>query len=209
MYPPTFSTPPRVYIAAPFFNPVQVTIVQQIEDLLQLHKYDYYSPRLHSGSAGLTSAERKNYDAWTPIINSNVSELYKCDIVLAVLAYAQPDGWSLCVGQFQETEYAKHGAVPFKTYIKTEIKEVSKVLELPDNGVVWECGAAHILGKPIVGFHPTKPFKEMNLMLSHTIDGFISGFDILHCFLAGHHSLTEDPKYPDWTESNKFKGEVI
>lgn len=184
---------PRIYIAAPFFNSEQVRIVAMIEGLIKSFDFPFYSPRLDSGSRLLSPEDRKIREKWQPVLHSNIDELDKADLILAVLEYAMPQGYSLFAG---------------RSHI--DVVGEMKKLELPDNGVVFECGYAYARGKSIIGFHSTKPLDEMNLMLSHTMSGHITGFEDLARFLQpGINEYGEDASTMNWNYVQQYRGEVI
>lgn len=162
---------PKIYIAAPFFNLPQNQIVVAIESALDSNSFPYYSPRIHSGSAYMTPEQRKDPKAWEPVFKSNTDELDRCDLMIAVIEYAMPDTQSVTLNTW---EIGQGGGNPVK-------------LEVPDSGVVWEMGAFHHMGKPIVAFHSSGA-KKLNLMLSHSCNGFIRGFDQLKQFLTCPYS---------------------
>ncbi len=177
---------PMVYIAAPFFNPNQIDLVRIIEGICSANRLQFYSPRLHSGSHLLTPEERRNNASWKPILKSNITELHRCDLVVAVVEYRMPKNHKLAV-------------------YNTETRVVTKAeleLELPDAGVIFECGYAYATGKTIVGFHSQKSVSSLNLMLSHTIAGFVTGFTDLSDFLVWKNNSW------DWSVATRFTGEV-
>lgn len=179
-----------IYIAAPFFNVEQVKIVNKIEDMCVLRGLACYSPRLHSGSHELTPEQRKDFNAWKPILQSNIDAVEESRVLLAVVEYAMPSDWHLCAVQWatqSEKDYNHSG-------LRMEPKEL-KTLELPDNGVVFECGYAYKSDVPIVGFHRTKHPDELNLMLSHTMLGLVTGFRSLEMFLRNWERY-------DWSADN-------
>jgi len=184
----------KVYIAAPFFNAEQRSIVTRIEMLLTRYGYDYYSPRLHSGSDKLTPEQRKDQSKWLPILQSNIDQLDECDILLAVVEYAMPTGISL-------RPVTISVSYPPREHIG------DKAIELPDNGVVWECGYWYTTGKPAIGFHSTKPISELNLMLSHTLTGFVTGFTQLEDVFQSQPGMRGG--MPNFNALQHFKGDVI
>jgi nucleoside 2-deoxyribosyltransferase len=73
----------HAYIAAPFFSPAQITVVDKIESLLLMHGYTYFSPYAESraiwkGRApkDCTAEERK------AVINGNVRGLVQADVLV-------------------------------------------------------------------------------------------------------------------------------
>jgi nucleoside 2-deoxyribosyltransferase len=76
-------TTPRVYLAAPFFNPRQVTIVEAIEASLDGLGISYYSPRREGVLSGMTVAERRA--AVARIFDANVLNIKQAELVVAVI----------------------------------------------------------------------------------------------------------------------------
>jgi nucleoside 2-deoxyribosyltransferase len=168
-----------VYIAAPFFNDPQTEIVSRIEDLCGRHGLRYYSPRLHSGSGGLTPAEKKDPASWKPVLESNIQALHECTLLIAVIEYALND-ISDKLGIWNPGD-------------EQEAPSLIEIPEIPDTGVVFECGYVYALNHTaygtahptaIIGFHTTKQPEKLNLMLSHTLDGYVQGYDNLGRFLG-------------------------
>ena len=133
---------PRVFIASPLFNPAQIAIIRDIETLLAENDFSFYSARLHSGSDKLTPEQKRDLRAWDPIFESNVQGLDDCDVMIAVLEYAFPDGQQLVL---QDRRGLDAGA-----------DSIDTVLELPDAGTVWEMGYHQAQGKLVLGFHSNK-----------------------------------------------------
>ena len=177
-----------IYIAAPFFNPVQVGIVSNIEYLCDMHSLTYYSPRRDSGSALLRPEERRRFESWKPILQSNKDAIPRSKMILAVVEYAMPHGYKLVPAKEctmpQTLDYPAHTDwIPI---------DGAKPVELPDNGVVWECGHADALNIPIFAFHRTKHPNELNLMLSHTVQGMLTGYEKLSILLGNFHQIMND-----------------
>ena len=149
----------KVYIAAPLFNPAQIEIIESIEELCYDASLDFYSPRLHSGSSLLSPEDRRHFEKWTPVFESNEQALHQCDCMIAVLEYAQTPGFRLGL------EVVTNSGDPMD-FIP---------LEIPDTGVVWEMGVMNALNKPVFGYHSTKQPEQMNLMLTHSLAGMLCG----------------------------------
>ncbi len=227
-------TPAEVYIAGPFFNPVQIETISKIETLLANLGIPYYSPRLHSGSADMTPEQRRDPQAWVPVFNSNIQYLTQVQVVIAVVSYEIPDGsafgslrpiglqesWSSpdpsvfqCMGKRQHPEHPDDQELSRWPYKFTS-------LELPDTGTVYEMGfirghraamhsyaSSHVFYRcpPCIGFHPTKLSAQMNLMLTHGVDGFITGHDDLLQFF---HPTYRERRGFDTSVVQGWKGDV-
>jgi hypothetical protein len=108
-----------------------------------------------------------------PIFQANEDALSECDVLLAVLDYALPEGTKL--GLCQEGECSSS---TLDWHLTTE-------LNLPDNGTVWEMGYCRALGIPVIGFYPEPRAPEaLNLMLSHGTEGIVLGWEKLDYFMG-------------------------
>ena len=165
----------KIYCAGPFFNSAQVAIVSRIENLLTERGYKFYSPRLHSGSANFTPEMKKSREKWAKVFQSNIEQLEGCDVLLVIVEYALPEHQSLRLG--------------WDSCDLSSFEPISK-LELPDIGTIFELGYLACFAKghgnpinqtnqKIIGFHSQKAPSQFNLMLSHSLDGVITGFDQL------------------------------
>jgi nucleoside 2-deoxyribosyltransferase len=195
-----------IYIAAPFFNHEQTTIVANIEFMCDENGLTYYSPRKHSGSRLLRPEDRRVFDKWKPILQSNIDAIQQSRCILAVIEYAMPNGTALVAGkQYTAMANPSTGTV-WKSW---KVPDDAKPIELPDAGVIWECGNAFARNIPIFAFHRTKCPNEMNLMLSHTVVGMLTGFDRLTEFLKHYDGVMHDPMYDTTGLWAKPTSEVI
>lgn len=69
----------HVYIAAPFFNPNQITRVALVETLLEKHGFTYFSPRKQSAIGPISSPEvrKKSFDM-------NINGIEESEFVIAI-----------------------------------------------------------------------------------------------------------------------------
>jgi nucleoside 2-deoxyribosyltransferase len=173
---------PKVFIASPLFNKPQVEIIHRIESMLAASGFEFYSARMHSGSADMTPEQRKDPKAWDPIMASNLRGLDECEAMIAVVEYAMPKGHNLCLHR------------------SAELGKSDKPLrvELPDAGTIWEMGYHRAQGKPIVAFHSIKQPDQLNLMLSHGICGVVTGWDDLAQFIQGPSAKSGNPEGNYW-----------
>lgn len=73
----------KVYIAAPFFNEEQLSLVKQIESTLDEAEIEYFSPRLGGVIKDMTEEEKKIH--MDGIFESNVEMLQWANCVIAVI----------------------------------------------------------------------------------------------------------------------------
>jgi nucleoside 2-deoxyribosyltransferase len=76
-------TPIKVYIASPFFNPIQLERVKWIEETLDELGINFFSPRSFGTLQGMTIEEKRISSK--KIYNSNVDNIKDCNVFLAVL----------------------------------------------------------------------------------------------------------------------------
>ena len=73
----------KVYIAAPFFNPEQLEVVQRIEALLKDHDIAYFSPRFDGTLRNMDAKERA--EKMGAMFRSNVDHMDWCTHCVAVI----------------------------------------------------------------------------------------------------------------------------
>jgi nucleoside deoxyribosyltransferase len=141
-----------IYIASPFFNPEQLAIVQQIEDVLEAAGVDYFSPRKEGVLKPDASTEERRQ-----VFASNVDNIQSnCTLMIAVTHYALSDKICLAV--------TENGPVGQPSNILLKLNQ-------PDTGTTFEIGAAYAAGIPLVAFHPA-PQDKLNIMLANAFGGF-------------------------------------
>lgn len=158
-----------IYIAGPFFNEPQVSLVKDIERVLERTGYEFFSPR---------TADLNNFNKHPGIDDGQASTIFeldyamikKCVVVVAVADFLLRENTELVLRD------TKNGMV-------------RAAVKIPDTGTVWEMGAAYALGIPVFMLY-VDPSKKLNLMLSQSCAGVIHGLDelelVAHCnFRAG------------------------
>lgn len=161
------------YLAAPFFNPAQVALVERIEQLFEHNCVELFSPRKHPAN---TSGKPIDADTAEDIFNGNIEGIQKARGVLAVLDYLLPEPQQLRLvapATIDDSEHA--GSVEV-------FRPASGPLALPDSGTVWEMGHAYAM-MDIVGF-TTNPHARLNLMLTQSCSGVLCGFGRLATWVA-------------------------
>lgn len=191
---------PKIFIASPLFNPEQVDIIKAVETLCESRGLDYYSARKHSGSNHLSPEDRKSHSKWEPVFESNEQGLRDADLMIAVLEYALPEEVELGLRRTQildelSPEILRNAGVNSGDTPRT--RQTFTPIEIPDAGTIFEVGYFRAMGKPVIGFHSTKPSANMNLMLTHGCHGMVSGWENLALFFAHPDAST------DWEAHNK------
>ena len=172
----------KVYIAGPFFNPQQVEQVARIENVLESAGVDFFSPRLqHGGGTGVKQPVPTvgSRDMAERVFRKNFEEIEDCTAMLAVLDYLLPPGDGLAL---------VNGG------------NVQRFLSLPDTGTIWEMGVAYGQGIPVTGFM-VSPQSYMNLMLTQSMHGVITSYEMLRESAEEMRTKRDHLKGPDWTGS--------
>lgn len=140
-----------VYLAGPFFNPAQLDLIREVEDLLIEAGQHVFSPRQTAESNALRD-NPKNPDLLRAVFERNRVELERCDWVFAVLDWLMPVG---------------HELVRLEPEDPMKSPPVGKVtpVRIPDSGTVWELGYANARQKPVLGFTVA---STLNLMLTQS-----------------------------------------
>ena len=74
----------KVYLASPFFNPQQLSVVEKIEDLASsMPEYELYSPRKDGILIDMTPEQRKKASA--SVFRTNCKRIVESDLVIAVI----------------------------------------------------------------------------------------------------------------------------
>lgn len=146
-----------VYLAGPLFNEPQLNILRYLERTLEENGFDFFSPRLHSGSHKILKEERLDRSKWESVFSSNIQAMEKADIMVGVVDYLREAGDTLCV----QTIYPGNNVS-------------TKGVYLPDTGTVFEVGYFKALKKPVYAY-TERDIYSLNLMLTHSFDGLIAG----------------------------------
>lgn len=158
-----------LYLAAPFFNPVQVATMEELETLCQSKGVSFFSPRLHAPQMGPEATPEQQAKTFA----GDVEGINKSCGVLAHLDWMLPRG-------------------------ETVLRRVSRAtgveeseLHIPDNGTVWEMGYARGIKKLVVGWTLFKD-RRINLMITCGCDLFLRGIPQVATFLDIWHSNTRN-----------------
>lgn len=71
----------KIYLGAPFFNPAQLKLVEELEDIFSAHQV--FSPRKEGIMTNMTPEERRSQAR--RLFKQNVDNIDWCDILLAVI----------------------------------------------------------------------------------------------------------------------------
>ncbi len=166
----------EIYFAAPFFNPAEVAVCLEVENLLAAWQRKHFSPRKDAGNAERQGDVRRNAKS---IFDANERALRRCTEVVAWLDRPQVPGLGICLCA------APTVAVDRWTF-------VSGPFEQTDLGVAWELGWVKGFNehehqstrKKLTGFS-LKPrgTGKINLMLTQCLDFVIHGYEELNAYL--------------------------
>lgn len=148
-----------IYLAAPFFNDLEVQTVERIETTMLGCFRTIFSPRW-LGTNLNRPANRKT------INRANIYYLNQCDTVLAWIDRLMPNDQTIGL-------LGKSGTVI-----------VRDLGCKPDDGVLFEIGYAVAKDKPVMVFTTLDP-KKINVMLLENVKGFIYGWDNLLKVMQG------------------------
>jgi nucleoside 2-deoxyribosyltransferase len=150
----------RIYNAGPFFNSAQRASMDRLEALEKKRGLDFFAPRL-SPETERIAAEGFTPEIGAEIFERDVAEIGRATVMVAMLDWALPEG-----------EEIRHvGPEAGQTFkLKHYHKALSRPLNLPDSGTVWEMGRAHAQALPVIAcrFDLNNP---LNVMLTESSFG--------------------------------------
>lgn len=83
-----------IYLASPFFTPMQNEVLERVEHFMRVHGVSFYSPRLQDGNFGDVPPEEKQLKA-RQIFHADVLNVFRCGAMLAYTdgeVYTREDG---------------------------------------------------------------------------------------------------------------------
>lgn len=175
---------PTFYLAAPFFNAAQISLVEQIEQAFAASGVDLISPRLQVSNKGVLTSDKAEI-----IFQRNMEDLSCCRYVLAVVDWKMPPEES--VSAFRRTKgRTTTGEASFS------VEPVGLPLNLPDSGTVFEMGAARAMCKDIIIYTDRSEREKLNVMLAKASRGVVRDIGQLCRFLNnGIFNWSEAPEY--------------
>lgn len=143
---------PYWYLAAPFFNPTQVSLVKMIEGAFEQSRTRLFSPRLQHRDKDfkIDTVEKARQ-----VFDMNAAAIRNCCGMLAVVDWAMEEDTQLRAMR--------------------KNRAVGPPLHLPDTGTVWEMGAAYGFDKPVVIFTERTQQDKLNVMLTQGANGVLYG----------------------------------
>jgi len=155
----------RIYLAAPFFNPVQKVYVEGLYQYLIQKKYDVFSP-MHE----IIIPKDASPEMLADVFKQNWTAISACDVMVANVDWLLPEGESI-QGITLENEpikdwFAEDRMGGYYTY-------TTPPLNITDTGVAFEIGFAFAMRVPVIAISPEREVKKssINVMLSQACAG--------------------------------------
>lgn len=178
------SEKPKVYLAAPFFTPEQVSFVESIEKLIEDAQWEMFSPRKAENALEMNGLLKKKFAH-----KNLLDEQIKRGIVTQA-AYKELE-------EFEPSAELRH-KVFYDNF--SNIDDADLLLAVIDNfdvGVMWEVGYAFACHVPIVT--TTGNNYGCNLMLAHSIVGHTKSLDaVAEVLRIGNPALAFDRKLDEY-----------
>jgi len=162
------------YIAAPFFNPSQLALVQQLEAVFESQGVSCFSPRLQHGNRQI---KIETDEQAREIFESNAEAIKRSTGLLAVVDWLLPEQDQVMIMRGTTFHESKEIGLGHKRKIKDIGMPVAGPLMIPDSGTVWELGLAYGANVDSVLFTTRPPGERMNIMLSQSAIGVAYGLD--------------------------------
>lgn len=141
----------KIYLAGPFFNPIQEEHAKRLARTLEMRGYEIFAPVQQPWKEG--SIISPEY-----IFKRNLLWMQECNFALCQLDYPMLSYQTLCICEENQEE--------------PEEENWHKVIQLPDAGTVWEMGYLYALHKCIIGYCAEKT-DSINLMLAQCLTGYV------------------------------------
>lgn len=176
---------PRFYLAAPFFNLVQIALVEKIEGLFKKYDYPLFSPRLQHGNK---TTKIETSEQARQVFDKNLDEILACTHMLAVVDWLLPTGQEIrCLTNSQIHDLGTGSAI--------SAMGTSEPLNLPDIGTVWEMGVGYEASCDIIIYTERGKDSGLNIMLTQCAQGVIRGLEHLERYLFQKTASTVLEKY--------------
>jgi nucleoside 2-deoxyribosyltransferase len=185
------------YLAGPFFNSVQIALIETLEKRFSDNCLRIYSPR----QIDLNRKGPPNAEDAAAIFRANVDNIRDSRCMFAVLDWLMPNDRQLRIVETPDysEDYGPRGRLLGE--IRQSLHIYSPPLNLPDTGTVWEMGLAYAIPRPIVIYTERPPEAGLNLMLTQGTMGVVRGLDELDRFL---NNGTIDWNIPQaWAGANR------
>jgi len=167
----------KVYLAGPFFNDEQRSVIDRLEKTLDSY-CKVYSPRRDGGvlAPDSTVESRKN------VFEMNYKHIADCDLMIAQVEGLDGRPLGLFKQALQRLKCLKLTDSDLEE-VKEELQKLvseqySRLPNYTDIGTVWEMGCAYEIGIPVIAFSPNVQ-RQVNLMLSESCRGFATKYEDL------------------------------
>ena len=189
------------YLAGPFFNAVQKAHALKVLAMVRgRYEHDVYAPVEHG--VVIDSENKANV-----VFDENVDQLLKCDVLLAQIEWLlPPDAEVRLLRPFYDQYRTFVEVAQRKGQDTVPVLYKSTPLNLPDTGTVWELGFAKMLKisrgvndgdppRPQIVAYSVGAQTKVNLMLSMSCDGYLSGWKELEAFIRDGELAEEQQKW--------------
>ena len=179
----------EVYIAAPFFNDAQRSLVCGVEDILRRHEISFFSPRLECFCPPDASTVLR-----TRTFGMNLDALNKVALMIVVLDWLPEAGTYVCL------RYCTTG------------KE--KMLNVPDAGTIFELGYARALSNVTLLGLRTRHRGPVNLMLAQSLHGIANTLCDLEACVERAKNFKKFTQHYNWLRAvnettREWKGTIV
>lgn len=168
---------PKIYLAAPFFNPEQIALVEKLEALLSGYGVEVFSPR-NGENALEMNALLSAHAAW------------EADPAILVDVVPEPP---------MPDEALRYRVFTDNVVNIDDADLVLAVIDDRDTGVVWEMGYAFARHVPVAQY--TARGYGSNLMLAHSIVAHLKSTESLCQLLEYRDKLTMDSSMAEYGEA--------
>ncbi len=174
----------KIYLAGPFFNHAQRSLIKALEMTLERLDYEVWSP----SRDGIALPPDASNEDQKRVFDMNYHAINTCDMMVAALEPNDTRMVDLAESAITKIlgEYEDHIDEDTKTDIENLFAEEMRVAQKPrhsDVGTIWEMGVAYELGKPTVAYYETADSRP-NLMLAKSCHGLAIGLPQLGVMVA-------------------------
>ncbi len=178
----------KIYLAGPFFNDAQRSLIKALEMTLERVGYEVWSP----SRDGIALRPDASNEDQKKVFDMNYHAINTCDMMVAVLEPNDTRIVDAAIATHTDTEPSTGMRVEFALLLKDK-----RLPQYSDIGTVWEMGIAYEQGKPTVAYYESHASRP-NLMLAKSCHGLAIGLPEL-CVMVERASKGE---------ASEYKGEI-
>ncbi len=178
----------KIYLAGPFFNDAQRSLIRNLEKTLETIGYEVWSP----SRDGIALRPDASNEDQKKVFDMNYHAINTCDMMVAVLEPNDTRGMDAAIATFNDVVRSSHMRLEFALQLKDK-----RLPQYSDIGTVWEMGIAYEQGKPTVAYYDSAASRP-NLMLAKSCHGMAIGVGQLGSMLVKAAK----------GESSEYQGEI-